>query len=282
MDIRIYPNFFQALKQLLRGFLFGTIFSVGGYYLKHTIMTNLIIISYPTPVQATAGARKLAEIETLGDITIYDSVLIRKNEQNEIHVLEQDASAGSDTLAGMAIGGLIGALAGPIGLISGLLLGTLGGIAYETDKYSFSESFAKKVAETLKPGDAALIAEVAEDDYVYITSYASETGGILIRTDADEAYQLFDDAQLIAMDEEIAAERKRLKKAVDEEKAAILREIEVLKEKRKNHMENLKVEAEKRMKDGVVESRAEFLQRRIDAYKERVGRLEDELRKLRG
>lgn len=244
-------------------------------------MTNLIIISYPTPAQATAGAKRLAEIESIGDITVYDSVLIRKNENNEIHIIEEDTAAGSGTLAGMAIGGLIGALAGPVGLISGLLLGTLTGIAYETDKYSFSEDFAKKVAETLKPGDAAIVAEIAEDDPVYVDSYAKETGGTLIRTDADAAYQLFDDEQIITIDEEIAADRKRLKTAADAEKVRISKAIDVLKEKRRKHMEALKADAGDAERKS-VESRAEFIQHRIERYRERIGRLEEELKRLRG
>ncbi|RFS26380.1 DUF1269 domain-containing protein [Chitinophaga silvatica] len=247
-------------------------------------MTNLIIISYLNEIQAREGAKRLAEIESIGDITIYESVLFKKDERDNIIILQEDISSGTGTIAGMAIGGLIGALAGPVGLVVGLLLGTLTGIAYESDSYSFSEDFAKRIAAGLLPGMAAIIAEVDEEDHVFLDTYAKETHGTLIRTDADAVYEVFDDRQVEAWDAQIASDRSRLKTATASERDAIWKNIGILKEKRRLRLAELKTDAEKAAKDtkgDVIETRAEFLQNRIARYKERITKLENELKRIR-
>jgi uncharacterized membrane protein len=246
-------------------------------------MTNLTIVTYPNEEQARAGAKRLAEIESIGDITVYESVVIKKDEKGDISILQEDISTGAGTIAGMAIGGLIGSLAGPVGLLTGLLLGTLTGIAYESDNYSFSEDYAKKIAEGIEPGMAAIIAEVDEDDPVFLNSYVAETGGTLLRTDADTAYEVFDDEQVEIWDEEIASNRAKLKAASEEDKEKIRNAIEALKENRRQRIAALKADAEKAAKDAkgqVIETRAEFIQNRIARYKDRIIALENELKKI--
>ncbi len=60
-------------------------------------------------------------------------------------ILQADTNEGVRTLSGMAIGILIGALAGPVGVVAGLFTGTLAGMALEDDHYGFTEDFTSKV-----------------------------------------------------------------------------------------------------------------------------------------
>jgi len=127
-------------------------------------MTNLIIASFSEEAAAIEASHKLNELETIGDITIYEIALIKKPAAGEPVVLQaDDATDGLRTLSGAAIGGLIGTLAGPVGTIIGMLTGTLAGAVLEEDHYGFTEDFLAKAVGQLQPGSTAVIAEIDEE-----------------------------------------------------------------------------------------------------------------------
>jgi len=105
-------------------------------------MTNLIVASFNQEAEATEASHKLHELESIGDITIYEMIVIKKSAKGETAVVEVDTTAGSTTLSGMAIGSLIGALAGPVGLVAGMMTGTM--IRNKIEKHQ------KKIAELEK------------------------------------------------------------------------------------------------------------------------------------
>lgn len=248
-------------------------------------MTNLIIASFSAEAQAIATAKKLTELESIGDITIYEHVMIKKDEKGEVAVLEQDVAEGSRTLTGMAIGGLIGVLGGPVGMLAGMLVGTITGVVWESDHYSFSQDFAGKVADELQPGMVAIIAEIDEDRKVFLDTYVKEAGGKLVRTDVDYEYDKISNEQLEAIDEQIAADRATLRAASLEEKEKIQQAISSLKEKRKEKIASFKTDTDKALakeKGLVTETRAEFIHNRIARYKEKLATLEEELKNITG
>ena len=71
-------------------------------------MTNLLIASFKQEAEAIEASQKLNELESIGDITIYEMVVITKNADGEAVVLQADTNEGVRTLSGMAIGTLIG------------------------------------------------------------------------------------------------------------------------------------------------------------------------------
>src|SRR4030095_7948999 len=98
-------------------------------------MTNLIVISFKNESQAIEGSHKLTELESFGDITVYERVMLKKSATGEKTVLQSETSDGVRTLSGMALGTLVGALAGPVGMLVGMMTGTLAGAALESDYF---------------------------------------------------------------------------------------------------------------------------------------------------
>ena len=84
-------------------------------------MTNLIVISFKNESQAIEGSHKLLELESIGDITIYEKVMLKKDSNGKTTVIQTETSDGLRTLSGMALGTLVGALAGPVGLVAGMI-----------------------------------------------------------------------------------------------------------------------------------------------------------------
>jgi len=246
-------------------------------------MTNLIIASFSQEAQAIQGANKLSDLETLGDITIYEKVILRKNANGQADILQADTSDGLRTVSGMAIGSLIGALAGPVGLLAGMFTGTLVGAASEMDYYDFSESFGSKALDQLQPGMVAIVAEIDEDNPLFIDSSLTPLGATISRSDVDYEYEKYSDEQVEELDAEISRERAQLKSAVASDKAKIQKKIESLKEKRRKRINELKENAKNtvgQIKDSIEETKISRLKQKIERHQEKIAKLQDKLEKL--
>src|ERR1700761_997342 len=139
-------------------------------------MTHLIIASFDQEEKAVEAFTKLQQLEKIGDITIYEMAVVTKNAAGEASVVEALTAEGTQTLTGMAVGTIIGALAGPVGMVTGMLLGTLTGEVAELDDYGFEDDFFSKVTAELKPGTSVVVMEVEEDDPVFIDSTLTMMG----------------------------------------------------------------------------------------------------------
>ena len=148
-------------------------------------MVNLVIASFKDEAKAKAASQKLFELESIGDITVYESVIVKKKLDGETEILKAYTTGGLRTLSGMAIGSLVGAIAGPVGMAVGMFAGTVGGMAWEADYFSFSEDFGSKVTNKMSPDTFALVAEIDEDNVVFVDGTLAPLGGVVVRTDVD-------------------------------------------------------------------------------------------------
>jgi uncharacterized membrane protein len=248
-------------------------------------MTNLLIASFKEEAEAVEASNKLNELETIGDITIYEMVVIKKNADGEAVVLQADTNEGVRTLSGMAIGTLIGSLAGPVGVVAGMFTGTLAGMAMEEDHYGFAEDFTSKVNARLQPGETALVAEIDEDNQVFVDGYLTPLGATLTRTDVDYEYDEYSDEEMDELDEEIATERAKIKSATDADKSKIRKKIADLKEKRKERIADLKEklkEAAADVKTAFKDQKTALLRDRIEKHQKKIAALEKKLQKALG
>lgn len=229
-------------------------------------MANLIIASFKQETTGIEGLQKLNELESIGDITIYETVLLKKNADGGIVVLQSDTTEGASTLSGMAIGTLIGSLAGPVGAVAGMLTGTLTGSVVEMEHYGFADDFVSKVAEDLPSESVAIIAEIDEDDPIFIDSTFTPLGATLTRTDVDYEYDKYSDEEMEELDEEIGAKRAKLKAATIDEKAKFQEKIALLKEKRKEKIAEFK----EKVKEAAADVKASGKDRKISRIRNKI------------
>ena len=211
-------------------------------------MTNLIVLSFPDEAKAIQASHKLVELESFGDISVFEKVIIKKGADGEYTSLQSESSDGLRLASGMALGTLIGAIGGPIGMAIGMLTGTAVGAVVETDYADFSEDFMNKVSNRLKPGDVAILAEISEDSPAFVDGVVTPLGGNIFRSNVDDVYENYEDEQIKEFDREIAEDRKQLKAAMKEDKESIKKRIEQLKEKRRKRIADLKEKAKDRKK----------------------------------
>ena len=244
-------------------------------------MNNLIVASFPLETEAIAASSKLTELESIGDITIYEMVVVQKKVDGEVVVLQAETTEGLATLSGMAIGGLVGALAGPVGMVLGMFTGTLTGSAIEADDYGFAEDVISKIADQLAPGTTAVVAEVEEDDPEFVDStLALVAGGTVTRTDVDYEYTKYSDEEIDEFDEDIAAIREKLKAAGSEEKDKFRQKIAKLKDKRKERINEIREkvkEAAAEVKISAKERKIARIRSKIEKHQQKIATLEKKL-----
>ncbi len=246
-------------------------------------MTNLIVISFKNESQAIDASHKLVELESFGDITVYEKVMVKKDSNGQTSVIQSETSDGLRTLSGMALGSLVGALAGPVGLMVGMVTGTLTGAALESDYYDFSEDFQSKVMNRIQPGMVAILAEIYEDSPSFVDNAVAPFNATVFRSDVDYVYDEYVDDQIEEVDEEIAAERAKIKSAAASEKLKIQQKIDQLKDRRQQRIAELKGKKKSfiaKIKVSMEEEKRSQLKNRINKHQKKIDVLEEKLKHL--
>lgn len=236
-------------------------------------MANIIVVPFQDETKAIEALHKIKELDAYGDITLYEHMMIRKKDNNKYEVLN-DATDGEGwrTFTGMALGGLVGAFGGPLGLIIGLYTGTAVGAAWDISRYDFEDEFIKKVSNKMTAGTIAIVAEVAEDGTVFLDEALKMYSPEFVRTEAGVEFDDYVDEQILELEEEIDNERAKLKKATAEEKAKIKSKISDLKAKRKMELTKLETKREAAIKEikNKTKARINKLESRLKSYEASV------------
>lgn len=245
-------------------------------------MTNLIISTFKEEATAIEASQKLNELEIIGDITIYERVILKKHADGETVVLQADTAGGGGltTISGMAVGALIGSLGGPVGLVAGMFAGTVTGALVESDNYGFAEDFISGAANHLQPGMTAVIAEIEESDPVFVDSSLTPLGATLTRSDVDYEYTRHSDEEIDELDEEIAGARAKLKSALENDKAKFRKKIDKLKEERKERIDEFKEkvkDAAAGIKTSAKERMIGKIRSKIEKHQKKITDLEKQL-----
>lgn len=196
-------------------------------------MKNVIVASFKEEAKAIEALHKLNELDSFGDISIYDQIMVRKNADGKTEILKQDGFDGWRTFTGIGVGGMLGLLGGPVGVVIGLYTGMAIGAIADANHYDFAEDFIAKVEKKIMTGTVTIIAEIEEDSEVFVDSYLKPFGAEIFRSDVDFEFDHYMDEQIDEIDADIAADREALKKAAGNEKAKIQKKIADLKEKRR-------------------------------------------------
>lgn len=152
-------------------------------------MSTLVVIAYPDLHQAEEVRLKLRKLQRDYLIDLEDAVVATKDAGGKVKLHQ----AVNLTTAGMASGGLWGALVGLIFLnpLLGFAVGAgAGALSGKLADYGINDQFMKDLAASLTPGSSALFVLVRKATPDKVLAELEGTGGKLIKTslsDADEA-----------------------------------------------------------------------------------------------
>jgi uncharacterized membrane protein len=220
-------------------------------------MENLVFTIFAAEDKAAEGLQKLHDLDQLGDISVYNVQLIKKNADHSITVLQSEGRDASNLpAAGAVTGSLVGALAGPVGMAIGMMTGVMAGAADEDDYDEVYEEFLDKAKARLVPGAFALVMDVAEDAEPLIDGYMTACEGIIFRTPIDSAFAANDRRHWEQLNADIDEDERKLATAADQEKARLKAQVDKLKQQRDELHEQIRQKAQKRKKEGEEKLRA--------------------------
>ncbi|TKT86529.1 DUF1269 domain-containing protein [Dyadobacter frigoris] len=196
-------------------------------------MSQIIVVSFTQEAKAIQALDRLSELESFGEITMYEKTMIRKKENGQYEILSQDGFQGWQTLTGMAVGSLFGIVAGPLGFVIGLYTGGAIGMVSEIREDNFEADFISKLESGVSAGTVSIIAEVDDDSETSVDQAMKKLGVTVIRSDVDFAFGHYVNEKLDELDDEIAAGRAELKKSAGEVKQKAEEKIASLKKTRK-------------------------------------------------
>ena len=236
-------------------------------------MANIIIVSFKEETKAIEALHKIKELDNYGDITLYEYMMIRKKDDDQYEVLKDETKETQwRTFTGMALGGLIGALVGPIGLVVGLFSGTAVGAILDFSRYDFEDDFLRKINNKMKIGDITIVAEVGEENSIFIDNALKPFNAEIIRSEADVEFDDYIEDQIDDLEDKIEDERKKLKKATDDAKTKIIAKIDELKTKRKAKIEDMEAKRKSTLKSIKDKTKAKIkkLQSKLDNYEDTI------------
>lgn len=194
-------------------------------------MNKIIVAVFNQETEAAKLLNSLSELHLDGRISVYGTTVFAKDADGKISVKQLDGGSSAATLTGLLFGGLVGALAGPVGLLAGMALGGLGGSLVDLEDAGIDARFADEVAKVLTPGKVAVLADIQEEWTAPLDEAVAAAGGLLYRCNKADIADIQWQRDLAAYNAELDALEAELKTAAAEDKAKLQQHIADVKQK---------------------------------------------------
>lgn len=207
-------------------------------------MEKMLVVVFNDEPKTYAGSHALKQLDAEGSIAIHAESVIKKNADGTITIKQADGEFPIRTIAGTAIGSLIGLLEGPVGLAVGATAGLLAGSIGDLHVAGVDAEFVDNITATLTPGKCAVIADVSEEWVTPVDSSMEALGGTVYRT-ARKTVEHDQRAQdVAALRTEIDQLKTEHARAQGERKAKLQAEIDKLNAKLEAKLDQAKQRSE--------------------------------------
>ena len=126
---------------------------------------EVILAVFEDEPTATKAYKDLHKAEKDKKVDLENVVLIHKEAEGKIDLKEDAEKIAGEAGIGALVGGALGLLAGPVGVITlGAAGAVLGGLSAKLDDAGFDDTRLEMLGETLEPGNSAILA-VLESKY---------------------------------------------------------------------------------------------------------------------
>jgi len=196
-------------------------------------MNKMLVAVFDTEATAFEGVSALRDLHKEGDITLYATTVLLKDNAGKITVKQAADQGAAGTAVGLLTGGLIGLLAGPVGLPVGAAIGGLTGLLFDLDKSGISVTFVDDVSKALTPGKAAVIADMDESWTTPVDARLHKYGAIVFRRLRSEVVEDQLNREAAAFQADLKALGDEMKQASAENKAAIQKDVDAVKKQLK-------------------------------------------------
>src|SRR5512138_3817798 len=125
-------------------------------------MSTFVVSIFSSEAKAYEAVHAFDQLQMEGTISVYETTVVQRGPDGKLVTKQPGYGGFAMTGLGMLVGGLLGILGGPAGIAVGAVAGTAIGGTAALVKGDVSEEFLEDIAKTMKPGDYAVLAEVAE------------------------------------------------------------------------------------------------------------------------
>lgn len=221
-------------------------------------MERMLVVVFDDEAKAYEGSHALKQLDSEGSIAIHAEAVIKKNADGTVTVKQANEDFPVRSVAGTAVGSLIGLLEGPVGLAVGATVGMLAGMIGDLHVAGVDAEFVDDVAAKLTPGKCAVIAEISEEWVTPVDTRMEAFGGTVFRAAQEMVEHDQRARQIAALRADIDQLKAEYAKARADRKAKLKAQIDKLEAKLKAEIEEAKQESE-RIKEE-TEAKVEALQ----------------------
>jgi uncharacterized membrane protein len=145
-------------------------------------MDKLVAVIFGDEKTAYAGSRALSEMNAEGSIEVAGMCVIKKEADGTVSTKQIAEDFPFRTLAGTALGSLVGVLGGPAGLAAGTIVGAWAGMFGDLYSAGVDAEFVADVSSAMTPGKCAVLAELEEEWVTPLDTRMESLGGVVYRT----------------------------------------------------------------------------------------------------
>ena len=149
---------------------------------------NLVLVNYKVESEAYQALSELKRDTANANYTISQAVIV-KRENGQLNTMDgfiNGKDANDDTVTGSLIGGLVGILGGPIGILLGGSVGMLVGGAVDASGIVKDASLLEKAGDSIAEGETAIILLAQEEYVTALTAKLNDFDVTITRFDAAE------------------------------------------------------------------------------------------------
>ena len=144
-------------------------------------MDSILVVVFENESKAYEGSQALREMEIEGSIHLYAKAVLIRDANGKVQMKQSSDLGPAGTAGGLVIGTLIGLLGGPVSAAVGAGTGMFGGFLHDMAHLGIGQDTLDGVGKSLKPGKAAVVAEIWEDWTVPVDTKMEALGGVVFR-----------------------------------------------------------------------------------------------------
>jgi uncharacterized membrane protein len=192
-------------------------------------MNRMLMVMFDDARSAEAGTHVLKALHDEGEITLYALGVIARDAAGRIRIAKAVDPTSIGAGIGLAVGGFVGMLGGPLSSTSGPAVGaSTGGVVGAVRGYwaaGVGLDFAQEADGRLRPGKVAVIAEV-EEDWVALVDISMEAiGGIVYRRARADVEAAALDHDIASLRADVAALEREFQHGAGEAKKRLHRKV---------------------------------------------------------
>ena len=156
--------------------------------MKENRKENVVLANYKVESEAYQALSELKRDTANANYTISQAMIV-KRENGKLNVMDgfvNGMTTGDDTWMGGLLGGLIGILGGPIGVLLGGSFGMLVGGAVDAGEMAGDTSLLEKAGDSIADGETAIILLAQEEYETALTAKLNGFDVSITRLDAAE------------------------------------------------------------------------------------------------